>query len=89
MDMQISVHNFPRFRLPCSARESQMGSGGVRIDLACEEFLRDCANVRKLSGHTTRAYQLDLARFTKFAGAKGDRHPERVHGFDSNELSVS
>jgi site-specific recombinase XerD len=40
----------------------------VRIDQACEEFLRDCANVRKLSEHTTRAYRLDLARFTRFAG---------------------
>jgi len=40
----------------------------VRIDKACDEFLRDCANVRKLSEHTTRAYRLDLARFTRFAG---------------------
>lgn len=42
----------------------------MRIDRACEEFLRDCANVRKLSEHTTRAYRLDLARFTRFAGAR-------------------
>lgn len=42
----------------------------VRIDRACEEFLRDCANVRKLSEHTTRAYRLDLARFTRFAGPR-------------------
>ena len=40
----------------------------MRIDKACDEFLRDCANVRKLSEHTTRAYRLDLARFTRFAG---------------------
>lgn len=42
----------------------------MRIDRACDEFLRDCANVRKLSEHTTRAYRLDLARFTRFAGAR-------------------
>jgi integrase/recombinase XerD len=42
----------------------------VRIDRACHEFLRDCANVRKLSDHTTRAYRLDLARFTRFAGPR-------------------
>lgn len=42
----------------------------MRIDRACEEFLRDCANVRKLSEHTTRAYRLDLARFTLFAGPR-------------------
>jgi len=42
----------------------------VRISQACDEFLRDCANVRKLSEHTTRAYRLDLARFTRFAGPR-------------------
>ena len=44
----------------------------MRIDRACDEFLQDCANVRKLSEHTTRAYRLDLARFTRFAGPKAD-----------------
>jgi len=44
----------------------------VRIDRACEEFLRDCANIRKLSEHTTRAYRLDLARFTRFAGPRAE-----------------
>ena len=44
----------------------------MRIDQACEEFLRDCANVRKLSEHTTRAYRLDLARFTRFAGPSAE-----------------
>ncbi|HEY6140376.1 MAG TPA: tyrosine-type recombinase/integrase [Thermoanaerobaculia bacterium] len=44
----------------------------MRIDRACEEFLRDCANVRKLSVHTTRAYRIDLARFASFAGAAKD-----------------
>ena len=42
----------------------------MRISQACDEFLRDCANVRKLSEHTTRAYRLDLARFTRFAGPR-------------------
>jgi integrase/recombinase XerC len=44
----------------------------VRIDRACEDFLRDCANVRKLSVHTTRAYRIDLGRFARFAGAAKD-----------------
>ena len=44
----------------------------MRIDRACEEFLRDCANVRKLSVHTTRAYRIDLTRFARFAGAGKD-----------------
>jgi len=44
----------------------------VRIDRACEEFLRDCANVRKLSEHTIRAYRLDLARFSRFAGFRAE-----------------
>lgn len=53
----------------------------MRIDRACEEFLRDCANVRKLSEHTTRAYRLDLARFTRFAGAR-----KAVTSFDRTVL---
>lgn len=53
----------------------------MRIDRACEEFLRDCANVRKLSEHTTRAYRLDLARFTRFAGAR-----KEVTSFDRTVL---
>jgi integrase/recombinase XerC len=44
----------------------------LRIDEACDEFLRDCANVRKLSDHTVRAYRLDLARFTRFVGPRAD-----------------
>ena len=53
----------------------------MRIDRACDEFLRDCANVRKLSEHTTRAYRLDLARFTRFAGAQSE-----VTSFDRSVL---
>lgn len=44
----------------------------MRIDQACSEFLRDCANVRRLSDHTTRAYLLDLNRFARFVGAAKD-----------------
>jgi integrase/recombinase XerD len=53
----------------------------VRIDRACDKFLRDCANVRKLSEHTVRAYRLDLARFTRFAGPRAD-----VTSFDRTVL---
>lgn len=53
----------------------------MRIDRACQEFLDDCANVRKLSEHTTRAYRLDLARFTRFAGAAAD-----IKSFDRTVL---
>lgn len=53
----------------------------MRIDHACDEFLRDCANVRKLSEHTVRAYRLDLARFTRFAGRRAN-----VASFDRNVL---
>lgn len=53
----------------------------MRIIQACDEFLHHCANVRKLSEHTVRAYRLDLARFTRFVGP-------RVHvtSFDRNVL---
>jgi integrase/recombinase XerD len=54
----------------------------VRIDHACAEFLRDCANVRKLSEHTVRAYRLDLARFTRFAGPRSI-----ITSFDRNTLT--
>lgn len=54
----------------------------MRIDKACDEFLRDCANVRKLSEHTIRAYRLDLARFTRFTGPRSD-----VTSFDRGVLA--
>lgn len=54
----------------------------MRIDHACAEFIRDCANVRKLSEHTIRAYRLDLARFTRFTGRRAD-----VASFDRNVLT--
>lgn len=40
----------------------------MRIVDACETFVRYCANIRKLSEHTIRAYRLDLNRFVGFAG---------------------
>ena len=53
----------------------------MRIDHACDEFLRDCANVRKLSEHTIRAYRLDLTRFTRFVGPRTN-----ITSFDRNVL---
>lgn len=53
----------------------------MRIGQACEEFLRHCENVRKLSEHTIRAYRLDLARFARFTGANID-----VATFDRSTL---
>jgi site-specific recombinase XerD len=35
---------------------------------ATTAFIRYCAHVRKLSSHTVRAYQLDLARFAEYVG---------------------
>ena len=37
---------------------------------AAAAFLRHCQSVRKLSPHTTRAYELDLARFCSFVGRR-------------------
>ena len=34
-------------------------------------FIRHCQSIRKLSPHTTRAYALDLARFSQFLGKSG------------------
>ena len=53
----------------------------MRINQACDEFLRVCANVRKLSEHTVRAYRLDLARFASFAGPR-----KNVTSFDRSAL---
>ncbi|MGN6182665.1 MAG: tyrosine-type recombinase/integrase [Thermoanaerobaculia bacterium] len=33
-------------------------------------FIRHCQSIRKLSPHTVRAYELDLARFTQFRGRR-------------------
>jgi integrase/recombinase XerD len=35
---------------------------------AASAFIRHCQSIRKLSPHTTRAYELDLAGFTQFLG---------------------
>jgi site-specific recombinase XerD len=37
---------------------------------AASEFIRHCQSIRKLSPHTIRAYELDLARFTQFLGRR-------------------
>ncbi|HYI10056.1 MAG TPA: tyrosine-type recombinase/integrase [Thermoanaerobaculia bacterium] len=38
---------------------------------AATAFIRHCQSIRKLSSHTIRAYELDLARFTQFHGKRG------------------
>ncbi len=37
---------------------------------AATAFLRHCQSIRKLSPHTVRAYELDLARFSQFLGKR-------------------
>jgi site-specific recombinase XerD len=37
---------------------------------AATEFIRHCRSIRKLSPHTIRAYELDLARFSQFFGRR-------------------
>lgn len=37
---------------------------------AASAFIRHCRSIRKLSAHTVRAYELDLARFTEFLGRR-------------------
>jgi site-specific recombinase XerD len=37
---------------------------------AASSFIRHCQSIRKLSPHTTRAYELDLAGFTNFLGKR-------------------
>jgi site-specific recombinase XerD len=37
---------------------------------AASAFIRHCQSIRKLSPHTTRAYELDLAGFTEFLGRR-------------------
>ncbi|HEV7241945.1 MAG TPA: site-specific integrase, partial [Thermoanaerobaculia bacterium] len=37
---------------------------------AASAFIRHCQSIRKLSPHTIRAYELDLARFTQFLGKR-------------------
>jgi len=38
---------------------------------AASAFIRHCSSIRKLSPHTIRAYELDLARFSQFVGRRG------------------
>ena len=37
---------------------------------AATQFIRHCQSIRKLSPHTVRAYELDLARFSHFLGRR-------------------
>lgn len=47
------------------------GSNDVRFRDAASAFIRHCQSIRKLSPHTTRAYELDLAGFCQFLGKRG------------------
>ena len=37
---------------------------------AASAFIRHCRSIRKLSPHTVRAYELDLARASQFLGSR-------------------
>lgn len=64
---------------------------------AASAFLRHCQSIRKLSPHTIRAYELDLARFSHFLGRRAavtacDRnviHDYVRHLFDVRSLKES
>jgi site-specific recombinase XerD len=64
---------------------------------AASAFIRHCQSIRKLSPHTIRAYDLDLARFSQFLGPKAavaacDRtviHDYVRHLFDARSLKES
>ena len=64
---------------------------------AASAFLRHCQSIRKLSPHTIRAYELDLARFSQFLGRranvaacdKSKIHDYVRHLFDERELKES
>jgi integrase/recombinase XerD len=46
------------------------GSHDVLFRDAASAFIRHCQSIRKLSPHTTRAYELDLDRFCQFLGKR-------------------
>lgn len=64
---------------------------------AASAFLRHCQSIRKLSAHTIRAYELDLARFSQFLGRraavsacdKARIHSYVQHLFDVRSLKES
>ncbi|HEX2833147.1 MAG TPA: tyrosine-type recombinase/integrase [Thermoanaerobaculia bacterium] len=64
---------------------------------AATAFIRHCQSIRKLSPHTIRAYELDLARFSRFFGRRAtitgcDKnviHNYVRHLFDVHELKES
>jgi site-specific recombinase XerD len=64
---------------------------------AASAFIRHCQSIRKLSLHTTRAYDLDLTRFIQFLGRDADVaacektviHNYVRHLFDARSLKES
>ena len=64
---------------------------------AASDFVRHCRSIRKLSPHTVRAYELDLARFSQFLGKRAaitacDRaaiHDYVRHLFEARSLKES
>jgi site-specific recombinase XerD len=64
---------------------------------AASAFIRHCQSIRKLSPHTIRAYELDLARFSQFLGRRAhvagcDKttiHDYVRHLFDERTLKES
>jgi len=46
------------------------GETDVQFRDAASAFIRHCQSIRKLSAHTIRAYELDLARFSDFLGRR-------------------
>jgi site-specific recombinase XerD len=69
----------------------------VLLRHAASAFLRHCQSIRKLSSHTVRAYELDLARFSDFLGrratlkscGKSVIHDYVRHLFDARALKES
>ncbi|HUR81696.1 MAG TPA: tyrosine-type recombinase/integrase [Thermoanaerobaculia bacterium] len=69
----------------------------MRFRDAASAFIRHCQSIRKLSPHTIRAYELDLARFSQFLGRranvaacdKSKIHDYVRHLFDDRELKES
>jgi integrase/recombinase XerD len=69
----------------------------VQFREAATAFIRHCQSIRKLSPHTVRAYELDLARFSQFLGKRAavaacDRtviHNYVRHLFDVRALKES
>jgi site-specific recombinase XerD len=80
--------------IPCAVHKIREVSFDVLFRDAASSFLRHCQSIRKLSPHTIRAYELDLARFSGFLGKRSsvaicDKtriHDYVRHLFDVREL---